>query len=164
MKGKNSGHGREKGKGQQRRGKRIGRVGKSFFPAPGCEDPIVKMQGQSEICKMEGGREIMVDVSTKRFDEMAKISLQDIAGGDAFDDRRIEGECAKRIPVLHPIMDIQKKGGKIDRENKNESDDSLGKNRTCEKRENSCWRWESAIYPMISGYQEMGGGWVGGPV
>ena len=58
-KGENKGDGGQKGKG-----------GKNFFPAPDCDGPIVKMRNQLEICKMKGGREITIEVTTKWFNEM----------------------------------------------------------------------------------------------
>ena len=45
-----------KGTGKQRRETETKDNGaKYFFPAPGCGDPIVKMQTQMEICKLKGG-------------------------------------------------------------------------------------------------------------
>ena len=125
-KGKNKGEGKQKGKGE-----------KNFSPSPDCDDTIVKMRNQLEICKMKGGREITIDVTTKWFSEMGKLILQDMTGGSAFNERRIEDECAKKAFLIYIQSWLSRKV--VDKSlitEKNESEDSLDKNPICKKREN----------------------------
>ena len=59
---------------------------------------------------MKGGRKITIEAPTKLFNEMGKVTPKDKTGCDAFKDRRICGECAKKAFVLFPIVDIQEIG------------------------------------------------------
>ena len=61
---------------------------------------------------MEGCREIINEVATAWFGEMKKMILRDMAGRNAFNERRIEDECAKKaFSTLPPIVALKESRG-----------------------------------------------------
>ena len=150
---------KQKGKGthsKQKGGKTKskGKGARYFFPAPDCDDPLVKMQNQMEICKNKGERRISMEVSKTWF-ELALQSIINDKGVTA--DTRVVEECTKKAFLLYIQSWLARELiGEKARETAEDTEEVKDRKAYLTKVKEMIFDLRKCeIYPMISGYQEI---------
>ena len=126
---------------------------KGYFPAPECDDPLVMMQTQMEVCKIKCGRRITLEVSKDAFGQ-ARENIRAEKNTQAGQRRE---EHAKKAPLAYiqawlsrdEILETAKTTGE-------ETEEVKGRKAYLLKiREMIFDLRRSEIYPLINGYQEV---------
>ena len=155
---KGKGKGKQKGYGENKGGKAEskGKGAKYFFPAPDCDDPIVKMQTPMEICKLKGERKITMEVSMAWFAQMRNAILLGKGDAGALGNPRVMEECAKKTLPLYAQSWLARgsiaNAAKTTEEESEEIKDR--KSYLLKIKELLFDLRKCEVYPTLSGYQE----------
>ena len=150
--GKHKGHGKNKGGEAESKGKGA----KYFSHAPDCDDPIVKMQTQMEICKLKEGRKITMEASKECFGQMRNIIIIGKGDSGANENSRVAEECTKKTFLLYIQSWIARERIANAAQTTDEECEELKgrKSYLLKIKEMLSDLRKCEIYPMLSGYQE----------